>query len=641
MARRRTVDPAQLPQQPETWAVSVHQLRVWIVPEDEPPSRPWIIFIIDLDNDVLLGPNLCEPAPDAEAVHTALLAAMRRPPAGAGRPRRPTRIVCPDADLAARLAPDLAALNIACEMDALPMLPGLIGDLEDAMREGQPEPPGLLSVAGVTPEMAGGVFAAAAEFYRQAPWVHLLNEQSFMLRIPAPEGPARIAVIMGNAGVEYGLAVYNRWEDVEKLYYGADTPAEALPKHDELALFFSPVHQLPFTDLEALEKYGWEAANDEAYPVPVVINTSHEPAMRRPTPAELAWLEAALLAIPRLVSDYLKPGAEGDYQPFEATLAVATHAGDVTLAAKYPAGVISPAERPLHAPDLEWADEAEAEDDEEEAGGEPLTITPHMMERMMAEMAADLPGVQPLGDKKLQQAQKLMYQAWEADNPARRLALAHEALALSPDCADAYVLLAEEEADTVGRALTLYQQGVQAGERALGPAFFDEAAGHFWGILETRPYMRAREGVAHCLWQLNRRPEAVEHYQALLQLNPEDNQGVRYLMTTLLLELDRPEDLAALLKAYKQDSTAVWLYTWALAEFRKRGPHKESDRRLKKALKQNPHVPAYLLGRKRVPNQLPPYMGLGDEDEAAHYAADHLNHWRRTPGAVQWLEASL
>lgn len=50
--------------------------------------------------------------------------------------------------------------------------------------------------------------------------------------------------------------------------------------------------------------------------------------------------------------------------------------------------------------------------------------------------------------------------------PGKRLALAHTALATSPDCADAYVLLAEEAADTVARALEYYQKGVEAGERA-------------------------------------------------------------------------------------------------------------------------------------------------------------------------------
>ncbi len=38
-----------------------------------------------------------------------------------------------------------------------------------------------------------------------------------------------------------------------------------------------------------------------------------------------------------------------------------------------------------------------------------------------------------------------------------------------------------------------------------------------------------------------------------------------------------------------------------------------------------------------MPNVLPEYMGMGDENEAMHYASEHLNYWRRVPGAVEWL----
>jgi hypothetical protein len=87
----------------------------------------------------------------------------------------------------------------------------------------------------------------------------------------------------------------------------------------------------------------------------------------------------------------------------------------------------------------------------------------------------------------LDAAQEVMHQAFEADSRKRRVALARKAIQTSPDCADAYVLLGEY-ADTLDEALDLYQQGVAAGERALGEGGFREYEGHFWGLLETRPY---------------------------------------------------------------------------------------------------------------------------------------------------------
>ncbi len=110
-----------------------------------------------------------------------------------------------------------------------------------------------------------------------------------------------------------------------------------------------------------------------------------------------------------------------------------------------------------------------------------------------------------------------------------------------------------------------------AGERALGKQVFEEYAGHFWGMLETRPYMRARQGLAQCLWEAGRREEAAEHYQALLRLNPDDNQGVRYSLATLLLDMDRDQDLRRLLAEYEDDASAVWAYTKTLLAFREGG----------------------------------------------------------------------
>lgn len=257
--------------------------------------------------------------------------------------------------------------------------------------------------------------------------------------------------------------------------------------------------------------------------------------------------------------------------------------------------------------------------------------------RFLADLMAKGGGV-PAGQATtpLEEAQDLMYEAWDATG-ARRAQLARKALEISPDCADAYVLLAEEKARTLEEARDSFVQGVAAGERALGTEFFEEEVGHFWGILETRPYMRAREGLARCLWELGEREATIGHYKEMLRLNPHDNQGVRYVLLDCLLAMGRDEEAGVLLAQYEGDGTAAWLYDYALWAFRREGDAAESHRRLKDALKQNRHVPAYLLGRKRLPSQMPDYMGLGDEDEAVSYVADALRNWQATEGALSWL----
>jgi tetratricopeptide (TPR) repeat protein len=102
---------------------------------------------------------------------------------------------------------------------------------------------------------------------------------------------------------------------------------------------------------------------------------------------------------------------------------------------------------------------------------------------------------------------------------------------------------------------------------ALGAEGFEEYAGHFWGFLETRPYMRARAGLAIALMKLGEEDAAIDHFRAMLELNPNDNQGVRYLLLGCLLRRDDAAAVKKLLAAYEDEWSAYWLYTRALVAF--------------------------------------------------------------------------
>jgi len=237
----------------------------------------------------------------------------------------------------------------------------------------------------------------------------------------------------------------------------------------------------------------------------------------------------------------------------------------------------------------------------------------------------------------LSRAQDLVYDAWEAPTRRQSVALAKKALKISADCADAYTLLAQEAAKSLEEATELCRKAVEAGERALGKEFFEKGVGHFWGILESRPYMRARAALAEHLWEAGEREAAIEHYWDLLRLNPMDNQGIRDLLMPCLLTLGRDKEAEKLYKQYRGDGMAVWLYSRALLDFRKHGDSQKSLKSLQEALAENKHVPAYLVGRRKVPRNLPDHYGFGDDDEAVLYAYKSKAVWEATPGALAWL----
>ena len=240
-------------------------------------------------------------------------------------------------------------------------------------------------------------------------------------------------------------------------------------------------------------------------------------------------------------------------------------------------------------------------------------------------------------DEAIAKAQDVMYEAWNRTTSRSRIALAHKALAVSPLCADAYNLLAEEAA-IIAEARDLYARGLEAGELALGPEGFEEYEGHFWGFLETRPYMRARHGLALALLELGEEEAAVEHFRAMLKLNPGDNQGIRYLLLGCLLKRNDMAALKELLAAYEDEWSAYWLYTRALVAFREgKKAERQALRLVQDVWSANQHVPAILAGAEPPVTSRSGHITVGGADEATDYVRDCGLAWRQTPGAVAWL----
>lgn len=254
-----------------------------------------------------------------------------------------------------------------------------------------------------------------------------------------------------------------------------------------------------------------------------------------------------------------------------------------------------------------------------------------LMGKPLGEAVPDMEGKQSDQDK----AEDLVCQALEASSPLKAGRLIEEALKLDPNNVDALNFKAENSMD-VGLTIQYYQQALEAGKIALGDAF-EEYKGQFWGFHETRPYMRAKAGLASALYFAGRNQEAIQHIWDMLELNPNDNQGIRYTLAVFLLEQNDFQGYEKLYKMFAGDSIAFSLYNHALYLFKKEGETPGSIKALKKAIKQNRFVPPFLLGKKKLPEQLPDYFGFGDETEAISYAVSSVLLWKKTPMALMWV----
>jgi tetratricopeptide (TPR) repeat protein len=610
----------------EVWQGGLLPLPSWIEKgPDGKPYRPWAGVWVSLRTGLVnlkVEPEFGAHDPDL-ALEALLEFGLTRTLAGC----RPERIEVIDealgahllrvlglGDLTFRLVPDLRATK------------QVLAHFAEHTR-GKPLPPDALDVPGVSAERMRAFAEAARAFYQAAPWKLLRDEDFIQVEAPSVERSLRYLSVLGAGGELCGLGFFESPEDFEAMLAAPD------PRHVEgrnrWAVWFGPIWELPFGDVELWEREGLPVAGEEAYPV--ALRFSPRGGIRRPDPRALAYLEGLLRA--------LAEAGEGEIDRGRWTRRVSTFDGSKEYTLAIPALLepldVPPARRP-GVPDRRAMERVMAEIGRFMAQSDfrdPEDANRAIMEKFGGPMDR-LPST---ATTPLEKAQDLMYQAFEARG-RRQIQLARMALEVSPDCADAYVLLAEHASEPP-RAHDLYAQGVAAGERALGPQVFADEAGHFWGIVTTRPYMRARLGLAECLRGMGRTNEAIGHYKELLRLNPNDNQGVRDILLPVLLAAGRDDEAGTLLAQYKDDVGATWKYGWALWTFRREGDGESARQRLQAARRANRHVPNYLTGKGQWPGPLPVSYSPGSEEEAVLCAEELGEAWRATPGAADWLKS--
>ncbi|KAI1745293.1 hypothetical protein F4680DRAFT_98436 [Xylaria scruposa] len=89
------------------------------------------------------------------------------------------------------------------------------------------------------------------------------------------------------------------------------------------------------------------------------------------------------------------------------------------------------------------------------------------------------------------------------------------------------------------------------GDILLPSNVFENGVGRFWGLIDTRSYMRARFAAADALLQIDTikaAEKALAHFQDMLRLCRSDNLGIRDIVPGLLLRLGREQECYDFLK---------------------------------------------------------------------------------------------
>lgn len=249
-----------------------------------------------------------------------------------------------------------------------------------------------------------------------------------------------------------------------------------------------------------------------------------------------------------------------------------------------------------------------------------------------------------MADVETAETQDLVYDGWEAlaCDPRQAKKCFERALKLDPDLADAYNGLAEI-AITRGNSRVAEEYYRKAYEKArvnLGTE--DVKAYSWWGELETRPYMRARQGLGLLLVEMKRFDEAIFEFKELLRRNPNDNQGVRYLVAPIyLLKNDLKvalEEFKSYRRHYSKDiPDPHFLFNWALALFLD-GQYEESAIKFRLAIFENPYLIPLVLGEE--PDILPIWHSnnLMNLDYAYDYFQSYGELWIGKKDAFQFIQ---
>jgi tetratricopeptide (TPR) repeat protein len=261
-------------------------------------------------------------------------------------------------------------------------------------------------------------------------------------------------------------------------------------------------------------------------------------------------------------------------------------------------------------------------------------------DRFLDELERDPSSVSGFGrsqEERRMIAERLVDYAMDCPDPMLAMGFALRAVRLDPAVLDARVLLAIAAGGPQDEFIEELQAIIAAGEADMGQDFFRENRGHFWGIVETRPYMRARCRLAQELYLAGRIAEAIAHYEEMMQLNPNDNQGLRYPLLGHYLETDSLDGARRLFAEFDGEPTAMFLWGRVLERYLA-GDLEGAAQALRVARTQNAGVEEFITGRKRMPKSRPDYFRPGDITEALTCMDTIGAAWTKHREAVQWLK---
>lgn len=171
-----------------------------------------------------------------------------------------------------------------------------------------------------------------------------------------------------------------------------------------------------------------------------------------------------------------------------------------------------------------------------------------------------------LGKKKGNDVYDYLEMAQDTFDAKEATRYAQKALKLDPYCLDAELIIAQAKSKDMEDLKKNMEKVIRKGEEQLAQRNIskEEDAGSFYGLFETRPYMRVRKEYLGLLITQGRYRHAISEAEELIRLNENDNLGVRYILMALYSYFEDEDKVKALFEKYPEDSAFMLLPLIAL-----------------------------------------------------------------------------
>ncbi len=203
----------------EAWQGAIIRVPQWVAEEGQTPVRPILAVWFSTTTGRINTSALKKPDERSPAL---LLDAMAGEGGGGqGMPGvRPQKLVVADQETADYLRQELGD---EFEIEMAEELPG-IANVMQHMRQNLPAASGagFPKDSDVTRDRLRSFAEAAADFYRAAPWQHLVDEDLIRIESPAPREELSHISIMGAGGTAFGLAFFRSPEQHKELEQATD-----------------------------------------------------------------------------------------------------------------------------------------------------------------------------------------------------------------------------------------------------------------------------------------------------------------------------------------------------------------------------------------------------------------------------------